>query len=325
MAQRLGPTPRLPQTTPDTRSSLDQLQRASYSNLTEILDRLGVVLPKDGTEPMEAPLPLFITTTAELPSAADWEGAVVYNTTDNRVYFSNGSAWIAFALSTSFSFSVQTFTGSGTYTPTAGMVYCTIEVQAPGGGGGGGDGVGVAGEGMAAGSGGGGEYAKGRFTAADIGANQTVTIGAVGTAGNNTGGNGGTGGTTSVGSLITCIGGGGGTGTGSNATVVSTFAGGAGGTGGSGGFLRIPGGNGNPSEEVTDNTTFASLRAGKGGDAFLGRGAPAVLFTTGTAVAGVAGSNYGGGGRGGQSQNTTGQVGGAGGPGIVIVEEYIFA
>lgn len=327
MAQRLGPTPRLPQTTPNTRESLDQLQRASYTNLTEILDRLGVVLPKDGTEPMEAPLPLFVTTTAELPDPTLWEGAIVFDTTTNRLVWSDGTAWRNVALSTeikTFSLVIQTFTGSGTYTPTTGMTYCEIEVQAPGGGGGGGDGAGVAGEGTAAGSGGGGEYAKGRFTAADIGANKTVTIGAVGAAGNNTGGNGGTGGTTSVGTLITAIGGSGGTGTGSNAVVLSTFAGGAGGTGGTGGHLRIPGGAGHPSEEATDNATFAVLRAGKGGDAFLGRGAPAVLFSNATAVAGVAGSNYGGGGRGGQSANTTGQVGGAGGPGIVIVTEYVF-
>lgn len=323
MAKRVKRTPSLPNVTADVRGSVSQLNRVLYQDGVEQNYRLNLAFPKDGTEPFEAPLPLQSVVTGSLPAAASYEGNIIYDTTTNRLLYSNGTAWISVLGASNISVVVQTFTASDTYTPTPGMAYCLIEVQAAGGGGGGADGAGVAGEGTCAGSGGGGEYAKGRFTASDVGSSQTVTIGAVGAAGNNTGGNGGNGSTSSVGSLIAAVGGSGGTGTGSNLAAPSNFAGGAGGTGGTGGFLRISGGSGNPSEYITDGATFATLRAGKGGDSFLGRGASAVLFNDSTAVAGVAGGNYGGGGRGGQSANTTGQVGGAGGPGIIIVTEFV--
>jgi hypothetical protein len=219
-------------------------------------------------------------------------------------------------------FNVQVFTASATYTPSAGMRFCRIRVQAPGGGSGGADGAGAEGSGVASGGGGAGEYAEGFFTAASIGASQTVTIGARGAAGSTTGGNGGTGGTTSVGSLITAIGGSGGTGTGSNSTDPGPRAGGAGGAGGTGGTLRIPGQAGESSDIVTDEATFALLKRGKGGDSFLGRGVPPGPFDNGTPIAASAGPNYGAGATGAYASSDVGVAGALGGAGIVVIEEF---
>lgn len=119
---------------------------------------------------------------------------------------------------------VQTFVASGTYTPTPGMQTVIFEVQ---GGGASGGGTTATGAGAAAAAGGGsaGAYAKGRFTAAAVGASQVVTVGAsvTGTAGaSGTNGN-----LSSVGSLISAPGGLGGAGSGPTTSFVA--AGGAGG------------------------------------------------------------------------------------------------
>jgi hypothetical protein len=101
---------------------------------------------------------------------------------------------------------VQVFNGSGTYTPTAGMKTAIVEVQGAGGGSGGAPATSA---GQFSGSSGAssGTYAKCLLTAAQIGASQTVTIGAAGTAGAAGFSSGGTGGTSSLGSLIACTGG----------------------------------------------------------------------------------------------------------------------
>lgn len=213
----------------------------------------------------------------------------------------------------------QVFTSSGTYTPTSGMRYCWVRCQAPGGGSGGADMGTISG---AAGGGGGGEYAEGVFTAATIGASQTVTIGDIGTAGAAANGtNGGLGGTTSLGALITCIGGSGGTGTGANSGSQAPRAGGAGGTGGTGGDFRVAGGRGWPGIVFDINaTTTDELMAGSGGDSVLGRGARG---TTTIDAAGTVGQNYGGGASGATEDDTTGQAGAAGGAGIIIVVEFV--
>lgn len=103
---------------------------------------------------------------------------------------------------------VQIFTSSGMYTPTSGMTKAIVEVQGAGAGTGGAP---ATGSGAFSGSPGAssGSYAKCLLTAAQVGASQTVTIGAAGAAGSgvsfpSTGGNGGT---SSFGSLISCPGG----------------------------------------------------------------------------------------------------------------------
>ncbi|MGH7745098.1 MAG: hypothetical protein ACREQ5_09910, partial [Candidatus Dormibacteria bacterium] len=97
------------------------------------------------------------------------------------------------------------FTASGTYTPSAGMLYCFVRLQAPGGGSGGTPSD--AGNFSVSGGGGSGGYAERLLTAAQIGASQTVTIGAVGAAGTSGANAGGTGGTTSLGALLSATGG----------------------------------------------------------------------------------------------------------------------
>lgn len=65
--------------------------------LAQLARQIAAVLPKDGSEPMGAPLPLHSVTVATLPAAADWEGAVVYvsdGASGARFRGSNGSAWV---------------------------------------------------------------------------------------------------------------------------------------------------------------------------------------------------------------------------------------
>lgn len=192
----------------------------------------------------------------------------------------------------------QVFTANGTYTPTSGMVYCIVEGVGGGGGGGGSNNT------NSGGGGGGGGYFREIYSAATIGASQTVTIGAAGTAGQSasvaggSGGDGGSGGTTSFGALASATGGGGG-GNGANKL------GGAGGTG-SGGDINITGSAGGyPS---------AGAVSGNGGNSYFGGGGRAVNNS-----AGGAGGNYGGGGAGADDDF----AGGAGAAGVIFITEYL--
>jgi len=229
--------------------------------------------------------------------------------------FCDGSNYYSFGSRTSGSFIVneRVFTTSGTYTPTAGMLYCEVEILGGGGAGGGALATTVAQNSLGTG-GGGGEYAFGVFSSAQIGASQTVTIGAGGTA--NSGAAGGTGGTTSLGSLMTALGGAGGTTTtaGPNAS-----AGGAvGGTGGTGGSFRNAGAQGGGVSAVFGSVALASI----GGNSIYGAGGTAV--PTGNSSSGTAGLGYGSGGSGGTNYGTaSANSGGAGAPGGVFITEYI--
>ena len=122
--------------------------------------------------------------------------------TNGNVLTSNGTIWTSTAPATT-GVNVQSFTGSGTWTKPAYAAGSRVLIQAWGGGGSGGRGSQV-------GGGGGGGYNERWITLSAMGATETVTIGAGGTAitASNTKGNDG--GNTSVGSLITAYGGGGG-------------------------------------------------------------------------------------------------------------------
>src|SRR5262245_5050852 len=129
---------------------------------------------------------------------------------------------------------VQVFTASGTYVPSANLISAIIECV---GGGGGGGGVAGAGAYTYSGAGGGsGSYSRAVKTAAQIGASQTVTIGAGGSAGTSAPGNGGNGGDTSVGALVI---GKGGTGGGLYNGAGNAVVGGAGGIAGTGDFTPV--------------------------------------------------------------------------------------
>lgn len=210
--------------------------------------------------------------------------------------------------------------GTPTYTPTSGMKFCIVEVIGGGGGGGGANSTG-AGQVSNGGGGGGGGYARGVFTAAEIGASVSITIGAGGTAGANTGGNGGQGGTTIFGALTNATGGFGGIG-GGTAAVVSTTLGGAGGVGspGTGDFATI----GSAGTNGAGSFAAGFAKGGTGGCSYIcGGGGVGACVNTGRA-AGAVGSTYGGGGGGSAVMaSQTGFAGGVGGIGCVIVTEFI--
>jgi hypothetical protein len=211
---------------------------------------------------------------------------------------------------------VQTFTASGTYTPTTGMKYCTIEVQA-GGGGSGGVTQSIASNCTLAGGGGGGGYARKTVPSATIGASQSVTVGAGGTAGANTGTNGGTGGTSSVGSIVSATGGLGGAGAASYATTYQQVP--SSGGNGSSGDVNVNGGTGNSAYMIGAGAQYSSP---SGGSSYFGGATAASSYG-----AGITGNTYGAGAAGSASFGAgaaTGPYAGAiGGAGIVIITEYI--
>lgn len=212
---------------------------------------------------------------------------------------------------------VQTFTSSGTYTPTSGMKFCVVEVCGGGGGGGGAALTGVT-QVAAAGGGGGGGYSRIVLTAATVGASQTVTIGAGGTAGANTGGNGGTGGLSLFG--FTPSGNGGAGGFGAVAAVSSINNGNNGGNAG-GGNININGICGGYGISAT--TIFGAAISGSGGgSAFSGSEVGNVTIT---GAAGFTSAFVGVGGTGAANylNQGTGKSGGAGTAGIIIITEYI--
>lgn len=239
-------------------------------------------------------------------------------TPGNAIGIVNGPGSIVIS-TTSFSRIVtQSFIATGTYTPTSGMKYCMIECV--GGGAGGGGVAGGAGNAAAAGGGGGGAYARGVFSATDIGLSQTVTVGNAGSGGANTGTNGSIGGASSVGSLITAAGGSFGNGV-NTPSAAGVALGGAGAGGGfTSGQFTAAGGAGTPGQW---NASY--VIGGSGGNAGLGSGGtPFRAITASTFQAGVAGAVWGGGGGGGvQNNSATGAAGGAGAQGYVFITEFI--
>lgn len=222
---------------------------------------------------------------------------------------------------------LQVFTADGTYTPTSGMKHCLVIGTGGGGGGGGADATSTSDPAGGGGGGAGGTCIE-LFSAATIGASQSVDIGAAGTAGSNTGGNGGAGANTTLGALFTANGGALGTGSGTVTASANTAAGGLGGTP-TGGLLNIPGGDGGDGCGVSIDGTVDGTwgQGGEGGASFWGGGgkrqARAVASITTTAsVAGVAGRAFGSGGSGGVCLNTaTGVAGGAGAAGVMFILE----
>jgi hypothetical protein len=219
------------------------------------------------------------------------------------------------------SINVQTFTSSGTYTPTAGTKYVWARMVGGGGGGGG-----ATTSALSAGSGGGnGEYSEGVFSAATIGASQTVTIGAGGVGNSASGGSNG--GTTSLGSLLTSVGG---TGGGVVALTIvgsKTVAGGAGGTGGTGGSLRFPGSQGGFAWIMFQAGTTDMIFTGEGKPGPFSGGTPALTILDANNVQfsdGNTGTGYGCGGSGAiDYQNGSAQTGGSGSSGVIVIMEYI--
>jgi hypothetical protein len=224
---------------------------------------------------------------------------------------------------------LQAFTGSGTYTPTSGMKHCLV--FSTGGGGGSGGAVTAATTNdcaVAAGGAAGGTCIE-AFSAATIGASQTVTIGAAGSAGAaGTGGNGGNGGNTTFGSLHTATGGAGGNGSGVASVQNQDVAGSAGGVP-TGGLANLTGGDGGGgSGFVGAGSDPWAAHGGNGGASFWGGGARGGTASGAgssavDSAAGVAGAAYGAGAGGACAVNdTTGVAGAVGAAGYCLVVEF---
>lgn len=255
-----------------------------------------------------------VTTAVPIPVGSGGTGLSSVGTSGN-VLTSNGSVWTSSAAPSSSGVIITvkdtTFTASGTYTPTAKMAFCRVRMV--GGGGAGGIPATATAAHSAAGAGGqAGHYSEGTFTAAQIGASQTVTIGAAGVT--SAGAAGGNGGQTSIGALMTAPGGkGGGITPSSVAASMSSTATGVTGTGGS---INAAGDAGGAALVIS--TTLAL--GGTGGSTLFGGGSTGYSDS----VAGAIGVGFGAGGGGGIAENGGGAVGGYNGTaGLVIITEYI--
>lgn len=122
-----------------------------------------------------------------------------YADTDHHLKYYNGSDWLN--LDANSISNAQIFTSNGTWTKPAGATFVRV-VCIGGGGGGGGD------HSDSNSGGGGGAIEEKFFKASDLGATETILIGAGGTGGNQSAG--GAGGTSSFGTYLYVYGGGGG-------------------------------------------------------------------------------------------------------------------
>jgi hypothetical protein len=205
------------------------------------------------------------------------------------------------------------FNSSGTYAPSAGISSVMVECV---GGGGAGGGVIVNGIG-GAGGGGSGAYSRKVLLPSQIGASQTVTIGAggVGVAG----AAGGNGGTTSFGTLVTAGGG-------SGAQADNNQSGGIGGDGGAPGVGDIAfwGNAGGAGQFPFDGTNFFAICGAGAGSVYGVWGSQIYLSTNNSGSNGAdALANTGSGGDGALGvRPTQAYAGGAGGSGYCIVTEY---
>lgn len=280
--------------------------------LTSISNASPAVLTVSSAQQLpENDSPLRLTTSGGLPTGlstgTDYWAINASGTTFNLSATKGGSA-----INTSSA-------GSGTHTmnsiyPKTGLFgtpsFVVVEVW---GGGGGGGGVSAGGAQCMGSGGGAGGYSRRKISSASLGATETLTIGAGGTAGANTGGNGGTGGTTSFGAWASATGGVGGTG----ATSSVSQSGGDGGVGSSGdinlqgnpgGGCRTDGGGG-----------AAAVLSGRGGDTILGGAGKEV---GGANTNGTNARNNSGSGASGAMGNSSAQTGGIGGSGRIVVTEY---
>jgi len=200
-------------------------------------------------------------------------------------------------------------TASGTYTPSSGLVFADVEIV----GGGGSGGNKSSGSTGTCSSGAGGAYTRKRFTSAEIGSSQSVTIGAGGAAQSSAGSNGNAGGTSSFGTLLVVTGGTGGIGF--LATIPA-----AGGTVTTGGDYSVAGGAGGMGGNAGTASPYG-FSSGNGGSTPLGIGGGNIFSISNATVAGAAGTGFGS----GSSAGFGGGTGAAGQPGVCIITEYLSA
>lgn len=221
-----------------------------------------------------------------------------YTISDNSI--SGVEAAISSALTfTGRLINIQKFTTSGTYTPTNGMSTAIIEVQGAGGAGGGCPATGPSTISIGV-PGSAGAYAKGRYTAVEIGASQAITVGAGGSG--VVGATGGGGGTSSFGSLINSPGGLGGVSVSPISPPYSTIGAGPSPAPIGGNIYQVSGGSGDGSFMISNLVGLPGI----GGPSIMGGN-----------------EGYGSGGSGEALGISSAAVAGAGGgAGIVIIYEY---
>jgi hypothetical protein len=263
------------------------------------------------------------TTDAHSSTAAATADRIVLRDSQGRAKIANpsvdaditnkGSVDTLIATRTANLRNIQYFTASDTYTKPSWLKFAIVEVQ---GAGGGGAGCGTTDGQVGVGRGGcAGGYGKSKINAGDIGATETVTIGA--------GGNGATSGdatdgeASSFGEHITANGGAGGNGV--NNVTGERYVQSQSGAGASGGnILNIRGGG---VEAAWCSKTLNLAIASQGGDSVMGRGGRA-LIGDGVTAGGGSGYGSGGGGAGMRDGDTTNSSGGDGAGGNIIVYEY---
>jgi len=218
---------------------------------------------------------------------------------------------------------VTVLTSGTTYTPPANLISALVIATGGGGGGGGADGADVT-SGSGGGGGGAGATAIRCYSAQELGASATYSIGGAGNAGSGTNGTSGTaGGNTTFtpagpGGTLTANGGALGSGGGAQATGVAV----RGGIGGlaTGGQFNTGGGDGGDGGGA-DATEMGI--GGVGGGSFWGGGGSCGMAANAGATAGTTASTYGSGGGGAGAQDTTtGAAGGAGYQGVIFVLEF---
>lgn len=207
------------------------------------------------------------------PDGSAWKESIVVDAATGEVAFPSGGPT-----------KVRVFTSSGAYVPTPGMRFADVLLFGAGGGAGSGARAAPGSAASGGGAGGPGGRARGRFTAAQIGASQPVTIGAPGLGGaavttdNTAGANGTQGGFTALGALLKAYGGGagaggqigagsGGGGAGGPATAGANASGA---TGGGGSF-----GVGNGGSAAAGGSSLSADGVGGGGGGCNASGTPA--------------------------------------------------
>lgn len=233
---------------------------------------------------------------------AAYEGATVFHKGFGFLLHYVSGAWLGGSGS-----DVQEFSTAGSFTwtkPSKGNM-ALIQVWAAGGSGGRGSSAGF----DAGGGGAGGACVERVVRLSDLGATESVTVGAGGAARTTNNTNGQTGGNSSVGTVVVAYGGAGGNGT----TSQAGGGGGGGGQGAAGSVGGVPaGGNG--------GTSGSGLSAGAGGAASGNAGGSGAPYGGGgggaggnNAFGGAGGASEYGGGGGGGGHASSGLVGGAGG------------
>ncbi len=102
MARLVTESPLFPQVTPNNIDGMiawaSVLAAQVQRYLQEHAWRLNRSYQKDGTEAMVAPAPLQSVVVADLPTASEWEGAIIYvsdGSAGTRFRGSDGTSWVS--------------------------------------------------------------------------------------------------------------------------------------------------------------------------------------------------------------------------------------